>query len=144
GMDRAVIFRYDPTLRRVRASGAHGIDLEPFTRSQLTLESAPIAARALHEDRVVEVDGDVTGEVPPEFAALVAQPIRLICAPIGAAGLEIGVIAAGRPMSAAPLDEHERDMLWALAKAAALATVARIAATQSEKAHQLQHRIDLA
>jgi len=144
GVQRAIIFRYDPALRRVRASGAHGIDLEPFTRSQLTLESAPIAARALQEDRVVEVDGDVTSEVPPEYAALVAEPTRLICAPIGATGLAIGVIVATRPMTEPPLDEGERGMLWALAKAAALATVARIAATQSEKAHQLQHRIDLA
>src|SRR5438270_520710 len=98
-VQRAIIFRYDPTLRRVRASGAHGIDLEPFTRAHLTLESPPIAARALHEDRVVEVDGNVTGEVPPEYVELVAEPTRLICAPIGASGLEIGVIVAARPMS---------------------------------------------
>lgn len=143
-MRRAIVFRYDPALRKVRASGAHGIDLEPFARSHLTLESAPIAARALHEDRVIEVDGDVTRQVPPEYTEMVSEPTRLICVPIGAAGREIGVIVAERPMAAPPLGEGERDMLWALAKAAALATVARIAATQSEKANQLQHRIDLA
>lgn len=144
GMRRAIIFRYDPALRKVRASGAHGVDLELFARSHLTLESAPIAAQALREDRVVEVDGNVAGEVPPEYAALLAEPTRLVCTPIGAAGLEIGVILAERPLSTPPLDGTERHVLWTLAKAAALATMARIAATQTAKAHQLQHRIDLA
>ena len=47
-------------------------------------------------------------------------------------------------MSARPLDDAERDLLWTLGKAAALASVARIVATQAEKAHQLEQRIDLA
>jgi signal transduction histidine kinase len=144
GLRRAIIFRYDPALRKVRASGTYGIDLEPFARSHLTLESAPIAARAVHEDKVIEVDGDVLDQIPPEYAELVAEPTRLICAPIGAGGREIGVIVGERPMTAPPLSDEERYMLWTLAKAVALATAARIAATQSEKANQLQHRINLA
>jgi len=38
----------------------------------------------------------------------------------------------------------ERYLLWTLGKAAALASVARIVATQAETARQLEHRIDLA
>jgi signal transduction histidine kinase len=56
----------------------------------------------------------------------------------------IGVILADRLLSAPPLDAAERDLLWTVGKAAALASVARIVATQAEKAHQLEQRIDLA
>ena len=62
----------------------------------MTVESAPIAAQALAEDRVVEIDGDLTGQVPDEFAALVAEPARLVCAPMAAAGRAIGVILTDR------------------------------------------------
>jgi signal transduction histidine kinase len=143
-MRRAVIFRYDTARRRVRAAGAHGVDLDQFAGAHVTVESAPIAARALSEDNVIEVSGDLSRQVPSEFAALVAEPARLVCAPMVAAGREIGVIAADRPLSAPPLDDAERDLLWTLGKAAALASVARIIATQAEKATQLEQRIDLA
>jgi signal transduction histidine kinase len=143
-MRRAVIFRYDTARRRVRAAGAHGIDLDQFADAHVTVESAPIAAQALSEDNVIEVSGDLRGQVPDEFAALVAEPARLVCAPMAAAGRQIGVILADRPLSAPPLDDAERHLLWTLGKAAALASVARIIATQAEKASQLEQRIDLA
>ena len=143
-MRRALIFRYDTARRRVRAAGAHGVDLDQFAGAHVTVESAPITARALREDNVIEVSGDLTGQVPSEFAALVAEPARLVCAPMAAAGREIGVILADRPMSAPPLDEAERHLLWTLGKTAALASVARIIATQAEKASQLEQRINLA
>jgi signal transduction histidine kinase len=143
-MRRAVIFRYDTARRRVRAAGAHGIGLDRFAGAHVTVESAPIAARALSEDSVIEVAGDLSQQVPSEFAALVAEPARLVCAPMAAAGREIGVIIADRPLSAPPLDDAERHLLWTLGKAAALASVARIIATQAEKAAQLEQRIHLA
>src|SRR5437763_6199775 len=67
-MRRAIIFRYDPARRRVRAAGAHGLALEQFADAHVTVESAPIAARALAEDQVVELAGDVAAEFPPEYA----------------------------------------------------------------------------
>jgi signal transduction histidine kinase len=141
---RAVIFRYDAARRRVRAAGAYGLDLEQFAAAHVTVESAPIAARALQEDRVVEVAGDMTGQFPAEYAALFPEPVRLICAPMTAAGRAIGVILADRLLSAEPLDEAGKYLLWSLGKAAALASVSRIVATQAEKAQQLEQRIDLA
>jgi signal transduction histidine kinase len=144
GMRRAVIFRYDTSRRRVRAAGAHGLDLAQFASAHVTVESAPIAARALQDDSVIEVSGDVTGEFPPEYAGLVNEPVRLVCAPMTAAGLAIGVILADRPLSAPALEEADRHLLWTLGKAAALVSVTRIIATQAEKSHQLQQRIDLA
>ena len=143
-MRRAVIFRYDNARRRVRAAGAHGVDLEQFASAHVTVESSRIAAVALREDRVVEAAGDVRDEFSPEFRDLFPEPVRLVCAPMAAAGRATGVILADRLLSAAPLDDAERDLLWTLGKAAALASVARIVATQAEKAHQLELRIDLA
>jgi len=143
-MRRAVIFRYDTARRLVRAAGAHGLDLEQFAGAFVTVESAPIAARALAEDRVVEIAGDVTDQFPGEYAALFPEPVRLVCAPMAAAGRNIGVILADRLLSAPSLDDAERHLLWTLGKTAALASVARIVATQAEKAAQLEQRIDLA
>jgi signal transduction histidine kinase len=143
-MRRAIIFRYDAARRRVRAAGAHGLDLEQFARAHVTVESAPIAARSLREDRVVEVTGNVAGEFPEEYAGLFPEPVRLVCAPMTAAGRAIGVILADRLLSSPPLGEAEVHLLWTLGKAAALVSVARIVVTQAEKSHQLEQRIDLA
>ena len=82
--------------------------------------------------------------MPAEFAAIVAEPARLVCAPMAAGGRAIGVILADRLMSEPPLDDADRHLLWTLGKAAALASVARIVATQFETARQLEQRIDLA
>ena len=144
GMRRAVIFRYDSAVRRVRASGAHGVDLEQFADAHVTVESAPIAARALTQDRVVEIVGDVRDEFPDEYSALFPEPVRLVCAPMYAAGRSIGVILADRLLSEPPLDDSVRHLLWTLGKSAALASVARVVATKAETARQLEHRIDLA
>ncbi len=143
-MRRAIIFRYDPARRRVRAAGAHQLDLRQFEAAHVSVESLSVTAQALREDRVIEVVGDVSSQVPPEFAALFPEPVRLLCAPMAAAGRQIGVILADRLLSAPEVDAAERHLLWTLGKAAALASVARIVATQAENARQLQQRIDLA
>jgi signal transduction histidine kinase len=143
-MRRAIIFRYDPASRRVRAAGAHGLDIEQFAGAHVTVESAPIAAQALQADQVLETVGDLRGHFPPEYATLFEEPVRLVCAPMAAAGRAIGVILADRRLDSPPLDDTERHLLWTLGKAAALASVVRVVATQAETAKQLQHRIDLA
>ena len=143
-MRRAIIFRYDVAARRVRAAGAHGVDLEQFAEAHVTVESAPIAAESLREDRVMEFAGDLTGQVPEEYSGLFPEPVRLVCAPMVAGGRDVGVILADRLMPSPPLDESERYLLWTLGKAAALAAVVRIVAQQAEEARQLEQRIDLA
>ena len=143
-MRRAIIFRYDPARRRVRAAGAYGLDLEQFAEAYVTVESAPIAAQAIREDRVLEIAGDVSDQFPAEYAGLFPEPVRLVCAPMAAAGWAVGVILADRLMPAAELSDADRYLLWTLGKAAALASVARIVATQAETARNLEHRIDLA
>ena len=54
-MERAVLFRYDETQRRVRAAGSHNLPLDVFAGTHLTVETAPIARQALAEDRVLDV-----------------------------------------------------------------------------------------
>ncbi|HYB26709.1 MAG TPA: GAF domain-containing protein [Solirubrobacteraceae bacterium] len=143
-MRRALIFRYDNALRRVRAAGAHGLNLEQFADAHVTVESAPIAAQSLREDRVIEITGEMAGQFPDEYISLFPEPVRLVCAPMAAAGRDLGVIFADRLLSEPPLDDAERHLLWTLGKAAALASVARMVATQGEKSRHLEQRIDLA
>jgi signal transduction histidine kinase len=143
-MRRALIFRYDNAVRRVRAAGAHGLNLEQFADAHVTVESAAIAAQSLREDRVIEIAGDMAGQFPAEYADVFPEPVRLVCAPMAAAGRDLGVIFADRLLSEPPLGEAERHLLWTLGKAAALASVARSVATEGEKSRQLEQRIDLA
>lgn len=143
-MRRALIFRYDDGLRRVRAAGAHGLNLEQFADAHVTVESAPIAAQSLRQDRVIEIVGDMADQFPADYADLFGEPVRLVCAPMAAAGRHMGVIFADRLLSEPPLEESERHLLWTLGKAAALASVARSVATEGEKSRQLEQRIDLA
>jgi signal transduction histidine kinase len=143
-MRRALIFRYDSARRSVRAVGAYGLSLEKFADAHVTVESAPIAAQALREDRVLEVTGDMAGQIPADYVDVFPEPVRLVCAPMAAAGRDLGVIFADRLLSEPPLDDAEQHLLWTLGKAAALASVARTVATQGEKARALEQRIDLA
>lgn len=140
-MQRAVLFRYDEEERRVRAAGAHGLALDVFADADVTVESAPIAAQALMRDEVVETAVE-HAEVPPAFRALLDHG-RLFCVPIAAGGRWIGVVLCDRSEDRA-LTADERDLLWTLGKAAALAASARIATYQSERARSLRQRLDLA
>jgi signal transduction histidine kinase len=138
-----VIFRYDDASRRVRAAGAYGIDLAQFKDAYMTVESAPFAATALAEDRVIEVRPPEEHHIAPEFAQLVgARP--LVYVPIAAGNRWPGVILAEPNPAAPPLDDERRDLLWTLGKTLALASMARIATFHGERARQLEDRIDLA
>jgi signal transduction histidine kinase len=139
---RAIIFRYDSARRRVRAAGSFGIDVATFADAFITVESAPIAKHALELDRVIEVTEGLERELPPEYVRLLDLG-AIVCSPMSARGRWLGAIVAERAQDALPLDDAERDVLWILGKTAALASMARVATRQSEKARQLEHRIDL-
>ena len=141
-MDRAVIFRYDEALRRVRAAGTHHLPLELFAGMHFTVESAAIARQALEEDRVLDVPESRGLELPEAYRDLLRDGL-LVCTPIAASGRWSGVILSDRA-GTAPLADSERYLLWTIGKVAALATHARIATRNQELAHQLQERIDLA
>ncbi len=141
---RAIIFRYDPASRQVRAAGAYGLDIEGFTNAHISVDTAPFAAQAIREDQVVETAGDVREDLPAEYRHFVPEPARMVCGPMVASGRAVGVIVAERGIDEPRLDPSERHLLWTLGKAAALASVARNVATQAETARQLRQRIDLA
>ncbi|UGS37446.1 GAF domain-containing sensor histidine kinase [Capillimicrobium parvum] len=143
GMERAILFRYDGAMRRVRAAGSHGISLDLFAGERFSVETAPLARRSLEEDRVLEVFARHAEQLPPKYVELL-RPAQVVCIPMAAAGRWVGVIVGDRHADATRLDDGDRDLLWTLGKAAALAAVARIATSQSERAAQLEHRIDLA
>jgi signal transduction histidine kinase len=142
-MRRAVLFRYDSSRRRVRAVGAHGIELERFAGLFVTVDSVPVARRALDEDRILEVLGAEDFKVPP-FVRELLEGVRIVCTPMAAAGRYVGVVLSEREAELPQMDEDERHLLWTLGKAIAMASVAREVTAYDEQSRQLQQRIDLA
>lgn len=141
-MQRAVLFRYDEAARRVRAAGAHGLDLAIFEHAHVNVESAPIARRSLEADAVLDALPPWSDDLPAEFVSLLGDG-RLFCVPLAASGRWIGVVLCDRP-GRRDLSERQRSLLWTLGKSAALAAMARIATFEGERARELQQRIDLA
>jgi signal transduction histidine kinase len=142
-MRRAVLFRYDSSRRRVRAVGAHGIELEHFADLFVTVDSVPVARQALGEDRILEVLGAADFKVPP-FVRELLEGVRIVCTPMAAAGRHVGVVLSEREAEHPEMDEDERHLLWTLGKAIAMASVAREVTAYDEQRRQLQQRIDLA
>jgi len=142
-MERALLFLYDDARHRVLAVGGYGLDLAAFAGLRVTVEDAPIAVRALQEDRVVEVSDDIEKAVPAEYARLLGLT-TLTCTPLAAGGRWLGVILADRGGGQFKLKDAERHTMWMLGKTAALAASARIATRQHERTRRLAERIDLA
>lgn len=142
-MRRAVLFRYDSVRRRVRAVGAHNLEIERFSDLFVTVDSVPIARQALVEDRVLEVVGAQDFDIPQSLRELLDRML-LVCTPMTAAGRYVGVVFSERDPQRPQMSDEERHLLWTLGKAMAMASVARSAASYGERNRQLQHRIDLA
>lgn len=142
-MDRAAIVRYDEALRRVRVAGTHNLDLEQFMDEEISVESAPIAREALERDTVIEIQSPSAEALAERFRPLLRPNSTLVCIPLVAAGRWLGVALADR-VSGDALSQREQHLLWTLGKTAALASVARIATYDAERARELQHRIDMA
>jgi signal transduction histidine kinase len=141
-MDRSVVFLYDSTRRRVRVVGSHGLSIDDFRDVHIQVDSAPMALRALSEDKVLEATSGFAELLPPEYERFL-KDTRLVCTPVSAAGRWPGVILSDRAVDR-PLTDGERHLLWSLGKIAALAASARVSTREQERARQLQERIDLA
>jgi len=142
-MERAAIYRYDADERRVRLAGAHDLVADDVLGRYVTVDDAPVARRALEEDRVIELTEHPEREIPAGFGALLIPGRHLVCVPMAAAGRWVGVVLADREAST-PVSEAERDLLWTLGKTAALAASARLVTSQMEKTEALEQRIDMA
>jgi signal transduction histidine kinase len=141
-MDRAVIFRYDEALRRVRVAGAHNLDIDLFEDDEVSVDSARIAREALERDAVIEVTEPNPSAVPERYRPLIHGG-TLVCVPLVAAGRWLGVALCDR-RSGDALNQREQHLLWTLGKTAALASAARIATFEGQRARELQQRIDIA
>jgi signal transduction histidine kinase len=139
-MDRAVIFMYDDVLRRVEPAGAHNVDLEQFEDEDMSLEPAPMAQRALANDRVEEVSGDFERELPARYVSELRGG-TLSCTPLSAGGRWFGVMFGEH---AEPLDDARRQVLWMIGKVVALAASARMATQTQEYERELTARFALA
>src|SRR5215208_1661008 len=138
-MDRAVIFRYDEAVRRVRVAGTHNIDIGLFEDDEVSVESAPIAGEALQRDAVIQISSPSAGDVPERYRSLI-QGGTLVCVPLVAAERWIGVALCDRASGAA-LDQREQHLLWTLGKTAALAAAARISTFEGERAREVHERV---
>jgi GAF domain-containing protein len=141
GLRRAVVLLYDEPLRDVRAVGAHGVDLDLF--ADVHVEMAPIARRALDEDRVLVVRADLEDALPTDYVELLGLRTVLI-SPMSAGGRGYGVLLADRGSEDFAPTEGQQELLWSIGKGAALATASRLATRQQERAKALQDSIDLA
>lgn len=142
GMRRALIFLYDDQAGRVRAVGAHGIDVGAFDDLRVTARTVPIALRALTDDAVVEAGPHVRRDIPPELVERFAAQ-HVAASPMSAGGQWYGVVLVDRD-DPRPLSDSEREGLFLLGKLAALASAARFATRQQEQTRRLAERIDLA
>jgi signal transduction histidine kinase len=143
GMRRVVIFRYDSARRRVHVAGTYGVEMSLFADDFFTVESAPLARRALESDQVLEASSDLDRELPAAYVQRLAAS-NVVCSPMSARGRWMGVILVDRGGGGPPLSEGEREVLWILGKMAGLASMARAATRQHERAMQFEQRIDLA
>ena len=141
-MRRAGLLLYDPATHAVRSSGSHGLDRELLGEIEGTLEETPLAQRALAEDRVVVVSGNLERELPSRYSEF-AGITGLLCAPVAAGGRWLGVIladAGGRSFDPAP---QERQTALTLGRLAALAASVERATRRDERTAQLGERITL-
>ncbi len=141
-MQRAALLLHDDSYRTVIPMGSHGIDPELMRRIEGTLDETPIARRALEEDRVVEVRGDLVDHVPARYAEL-ADTRCITCTPISAARRWLGVIFADRNGEDFVLDDWERETMLTLGRLAALTASVEHSTEQREREQRLSERVEL-
>ena len=142
-MDRAALFLYDDVAHRVRAVGVYGMDRADLPADGPTLDQAPLAQRALAEDRVIVATGSLERDLPA--APVKALGLRMVaCIPLAAGERKLGVVIADRHGEAIDLEPEQADLLWSLGKTAALAAVARIATRRQADARLLAERVAFA
>jgi signal transduction histidine kinase len=141
-MDRAALLVHDDSYRAVIPMGSHGIDPDLVRRIEGTLDETPIARRALEEDRVVEVRGDLAEHIPERYAEL-ADTSCITCTPISAARRWLGVIFADRNGEDFVLDDGERETMLTLGRLAALTASVEHSTERRESERRLSERVEL-
>ncbi|HYJ21708.1 MAG TPA: GAF domain-containing protein [Solirubrobacterales bacterium] len=141
-MRRAALLLHDSTYRTVIPMGSHGVDAGLVQRIEGTLDETPIARRALEEDRVIEVHGDLAEQVPARYAEL-ADTATITCTPISAARRWLGVIFADCAGEDFELSESERETMLTLGRLAALTASVERSTQHRERERRLSERVAL-
>lgn len=141
-MTRAALLLHDSAYGAVIPMGSHGLDPDLVIRIEGTLDEAPVARRALEEDRVIEVNGDLAGHVPARYAEL-ADTRAITCTPISAARRWLGVIFADRGGEELLLDDGERETMLTLGRLAALTASVEQSTERRESERRLSERVEL-
>lgn len=142
-MTRAILLLYDDARKLVLPVGSHGIDAELLDYVHGTLEETPVARRALSDDRVASIHGELAGQIPERYTMLPGVT-TLTCTPVSAGGRWLGVIFADRGGSPFELTDSEAHAMWTLGKTAALAASVRMGTTAHERSRLLSERVALA
>jgi signal transduction histidine kinase len=141
-MRRAALLLHDDTYRSVIPMGSHGADPDLVKRIEGTLDETPIARQALEQDRVIQVSGGLSGQVPARYAEL-ADTATITCTPISAARRWLGVIFADRDGEDFELDEGERETMLTLGRLAALTASVERSTEHRESERRLSERVEL-
>ncbi len=141
-LKRAALLLYDDAYRSVRVAGSYRVEPGLLRRLEGTLNETPIAQRALQDDDVIVLSGDIYEHVPQRFHSVVATE-AIACVPVAMSGRWLGVIFADQDGEPFELEEGERLPLRTLGRAAALVAGIDGAARERERAHRLDERIAL-
>lgn len=141
-MRRAALLLHDDSSRTVVPMGSFGVDPALVRQIEGTLDETPIARRALEEDRVIEVAGDLATHLPPRYADL-ADTEAITCTPIAAGGRWLGVLFADRAGHPIRLDSNERETMMTFGRLAALTASVEHSTERRERVRQLKERVDL-
>jgi signal transduction histidine kinase len=144
GMDRAILFLDDEVRRAVRPMGSHGFDGALVESINAPLSSSLLIDDVLGRDEVVVLTAPFTeDELPAEYVEAFGLT-TIACTPLSAAGRWRGLVISDRGGQPFTLTSTERDRLWSLGRAAALAATARVATRQQLLNQQLSERLELA
>jgi signal transduction histidine kinase len=144
GMERAMLFLDDEVRRAVRPMGSHGFDGALLESINAPLNESRLVQNAIDRDEVIVFDPPFTEEeLPSEYVEAFGLS-TVACTPLSAASRWRGVIISDRGGRRFKLTATERDRLWSLGKAAALAATARVATRQQLANQQLSERLELA
>jgi len=144
GMDRAMLFLDDEVRRAVRPMGSHGFDGALLESINAPLSGSLLVDDVLSRDEVVVLNAPFReDELPAEYVDAFGLT-TIACTPLSAAGRWRGLILSDRGGQPFTLTPTERDRLWSLGRAAALAATARVATRQQLLNQQLSERLELA
>lgn len=137
-----MLLLYDDAYRAVRVAGSYRVEPSLLERLEGTLNETPIAQRALADDDVIVLEGDISEHVPERFRSIVSTE-AIACVPVAMGGRWLGVIFADRDGEPFELEARERLPLRTLGRAAALVAGIDGAARERERARLLDDRIAL-